>query len=88
MKDQIKLEPELTDWFDGSKFVPFHIGEYSANTLNSPLIKRWWNGKWWSHPYIDCGSKNKKRLAKMKKEVYKNAVINFQGLANNPKDKP
>lgn len=42
---------KLTPWFDGSKFVPYHVGEYNASFFKIEETYRWWDGFNWSIPY-------------------------------------
>lgn len=45
---------KTTDWFDGAKFVPYHVGEYETDEWSDfwqCYPKRYWNGKVWSCGY-------------------------------------
>ena len=71
------MKPRMTKWFDGSKFVPAHVGEYNASFFNNKNMRRWWDGKIWSSPYfypIDDSGLKKIRMIKTRSN------INFRGL--------
>lgn len=34
-------------WFDGSKFVPAHVGVYEVVNYGSPKRFQYWNGLFW-----------------------------------------
>ena len=40
-------KPKLTKWFDGSKFVPAHVGVYERVTLGKRKYYSYWNGLYW-----------------------------------------
>lgn len=45
---------KTTDWFDGAKFVPYHVGEYEIDDWSvfwKCYPKRHWDGKKWSSGY-------------------------------------
>lgn len=37
----------LTEWFDGSKFIPCHVGVYEVNTGDGVESYQYWNGEFW-----------------------------------------
>lgn len=43
-----------TDWFDGSKFVPAHVGLYERKWLSSAYSLSYWNGEKWYSVVIRC----------------------------------
>lgn len=65
-----------TDWFDGSKFVPAHVGVYRCRGG----YFKYWNGDFW------CARANKEIIAE-KFSVYKSNEqnIDWRGLAEEPK---
>ena len=45
---------KTTEWFDGAKFVPAHVGEYETDEWSDfwqCYPKRHWDGKLWSYAY-------------------------------------
>lgn len=38
---------KTTAWFDGAKFVPYHVGIYIVNNGTSIPSYQSWNGKYW-----------------------------------------
>ena len=76
-------EEDLTEWFDGSKFVPCHVGEYQASVSKWPDILRWWNGEHWSEPYNRTNTNSEKNFFRKNKEI-ENANIHFRGLKVKP----
>jgi len=45
---------KTTDWFDGAKFVPYHVGEYETDDWSvfwKCYPKRHWDGKLWYQGY-------------------------------------
>lgn len=86
-KRSVTKKPKLTQWFDGSKFVPYHVGEYNAGIMRFPDVFRWWDGKCWSDPYRKDDSIKSKNIAIQQKLVTK-SPIHFRGLAQNPEVQP
>jgi len=41
------MTPKLTKWFDGSKFVPAHVGVYKTNIFNYSKTYQYWDGLRW-----------------------------------------
>lgn len=82
MKRSVTKKPKLTKWFDGSKFVPDHVGEYIASHHKFTNIRRWWDGARWSFPYLENQPVGDIELAKSFKE-HTNMPIHFIGLAQN-----
>ena len=81
-------KPKLTKWFDGSKFVPFHVGEYNASPIGSNEIFRWWNGSNWSLGYYQTESDiRKKAYMETPAILFGDDAIFWRGLAQNPKVK-
>lgn len=64
-------KPKLTKWFDGSKFVPHHVGWYNSSFEREEWRMRWWDGRYWR---VDEGG-----------DVCKLQERNFRGLAKQPK---
>lgn len=86
-KRSVTKKPKLTKWFDGSKFVPYHVGEYNASPHAFGFIFRWWDGARWSYPYFQDSSEDAKKNSRSLKE---NPIlpIHFRGLAQKPEVKP
>lgn len=87
MKRSVTKKPKLTKWFDGSKFVPFHVGEYKAGINKFPDVLRWWDGERWSAPYNKLEAESDKKIARRRK-ASSGVAIHFCGLAQNPEVKP
>lgn len=75
-------KPKLTKWFDGSKFVPFHVGEYNASMFFDSDLLRWWDGESWSVAYYKTEPECKKCEFRIMKS--QSIHINFRGLAVKP----
>lgn len=74
MKRSVTKKPRLTKWFDGSKFVPYHVGEYNSSFEYEDWRRRWWDGKFWR---VEEGG-----------IICKIQDRNFRGLAQNPEVQP
>ena len=81
----IKQEPELTDWFDGEKFNPFHIGVYETSYSKKLLSKGFqlWDGKIW-------GQKSESVESAIDRLHIKGVDQSpfFRGIAKNPEVQP
>jgi hypothetical protein len=42
---------DLTEWFNGDKDIPYHVGEYIASYHMADCVYRWWDGTQWSRSY-------------------------------------
>lgn len=77
----IKQEPELTDWIDGEKFNPFHIGVYETGYSKKILSKgfQYWDGEIW-------GMASESVANAIKRWHFKGAdqSPHWRGLAQNP----
>lgn len=70
-----------TEWFDGSKFVPAHVGVYETKAVwVSGGTYQYWNGKFW------CAYTGNIGEAPEKHNAYKSAKQNsdWRGLAEKP----
>lgn len=47
----IYKDDELTDWSQLGE-VPQHVGEYNVSMYKIENLLRWWNGLYWSVPYL------------------------------------
>ena len=43
---------KLTKWFDGAKFVPYHVGYYERSYSDNNWLDCFWDGVNWSAPYV------------------------------------
>ena len=88
MKRSVTKKPKLTKWFDGSKFVPYHVGEYNARIYKADGVLRWWNGESWSQWYLETDSiENKNYWRKSNAWCIENEIF-WRGLAQKPKSQP
>ena len=81
-----KPPPEMTDWFDGSKFVPYHVGEYNVigrSGFYTNELFRYWNGRHWSQAYLMDSRDEIKRLCRSARE-YGIGTIYWRGLKHEP----
>ena len=71
---------KLTQWFDGSKFFPSHVGVYERQYEDSSI--GWyckWDGKNWMKPLFSAEYANKEI------ELSDFQSLNWRGLAKQPK---
>lgn len=85
-KRSVTKKPKLTKWFDGRKFVPYHVGEYIASTTRDSYYRRWWNGSNWSATYHADDPDWLKYRYRFMIALPRN--IHFRGLAQNPEVQP
>jgi len=71
-------EDQLTEWFDGSKFVPGHVGVYEVDDVSEPYKS--WNGIFWG---ISAYSVHEAIVFSAFKSMYQNP--NWRGLRSEPK---
>jgi len=71
---------ELTKWFDGSKFVPEHVGVYETSVEGRFKCFQKWNGFFWcTYDFsVDKADSDKNK----NESYYQNN--NWRGLANKP----
>ena len=71
--------PKLTEWFDGSKFVPAHVGVYQRMILKNYAAYSKWDGEnWLIHDFNIY-------VADQEKLKSNNKNLNWRGLAEQPK---
>ena len=74
--------PKLTEWFDGSKFVPCNVGVYETAASINPICSiyfQYWNGEFWGvvRNSINSAIKDKNKKSFCQKSPWR-------GLAEKP----
>lgn len=77
--------PKMTPWFP-PYIKPVHVGEYNASIFGDPVIRRYWNGEYWSAGYNNSDPAAFKRGAR-KRRVPDSEFIEWRGLAKKPEEK-
>jgi len=70
-------QPKLTKWFDGSKFVPYHIGWYISCMSKATDTMRFWDGAKWNY-------RDDRNISGMRYCAFQNRP--WRGLAEQPKE--
>lgn len=76
--------PKLTEWFDGSKFVPAHVGVYERDySINQKAFYAYayakWDGENWRFLSLTIDK------ADQEKSISGKQNLNWRGLAEQPK---
>jgi hypothetical protein len=82
----VKYTPaQMTDWVQTAEQPPVHHGEYNASVLKSSVLVRWWNGEYWSEPYMDTFSEESKQRLRRKRSMNDPRNIYYRGLRVKPR---
>lgn len=67
---------QLTKWFDGFKFVPYHKGVYEVKSPDGKETYQNWNGEFWG--FLALSPYNAFRGGSLLKSHYQN--LSFRGI--------
>jgi len=69
---------QLTEWFDGSKFIPLHVGVYEVKAPDGKETYQNWNGEFWG--FLGCSVKDAVVGGSPFRSQYQN--LPFRGIKN------
>lgn len=90
-KRSVTKKPKLTKWFDGGKFVPYHVGIYQIDLSKSFEFLRpvysYWSGENWSYFSMNFDLVSEEIISESRAR-FSDACFTFRGLAQNPEVQP